>query len=73
MELEQSGMNFKESIMVVETQRGAEPRAVVLKELEVRVALPEELERVGQLLEVEHYLGHGRDVAVGVSQQILNR
>lgn len=36
--------------------------AVVLRELEVRVAKPEEMSRVRELLGKEHYLGAGRDV-----------
>jgi hypothetical protein len=39
-----------------------EPGAVVLQELEVRAALPEERERVRELMGKEHYLGAGRDV-----------
>lgn len=42
--------------------RGNEPGPVVLDELEVRPALPEELQRVDSLLKDEHYLGAGRQV-----------
>ena len=42
--------------------RGTEPGAVVLGELEVRPALPGEMQRVAALLNDEHYLGAGRQV-----------
>ena len=42
--------------------RGSEPGAVVLSELEVRPALPEEMQRVATLLNDQHYLGAGRQV-----------
>ena len=35
--------------------RGSEPDAVVLGELEVRPALPDEMRRVAALLDEEHY------------------
>jgi len=42
--------------------RGTEPGAVVLGELEVRPALPDEMPRVASLLKEEHYLGAGRQI-----------
>ena len=39
-----------------------EPDSVVLKELAVRVATPDEIGKVRELLGDEHYLGVGRDV-----------
>ena len=44
--------------------RGAEPDAVVLGELEVRAALPREIERVATLLKEEHYLAQLRHFLV---------
>ena len=42
--------------------RGTEPGAVVLGELEIRSALPDEMQRVATQLNDEHYLGAGRQV-----------
>jgi Domain of unknown function (DUF4338) len=41
---------------------GSEPDAVVLGELEIRTALPEEIERVCSALAAEHHLVCGREV-----------
>ena len=42
--------------------RGTEPGPVVLGELEIRPALPDEMQRVAALLKDQHYLGAGRQV-----------
>ena len=41
---------------------GAEPTTLILSELQVRPALPAEMQRVATLLNDEHYLGAGRQV-----------
>jgi hypothetical protein len=51
---------FEENTMA--PWRGTEPGAVVLGELEVRPALPDEMQRVATLPNEEHYLGAGRQV-----------
>lgn len=48
--------------------RGSEPHAVVLGELEIRLALPDEVQRVAALLNDEHYLGVGRQVGRTLAQ-----
>jgi hypothetical protein len=53
--------------------RGTEPGAVVLEELEVRPALPEEMQRVATLLNEEHYLGVGRQVGRTLVQIVHHR
>jgi Domain of unknown function (DUF4338)/DDE_Tnp_1-associated len=53
--------------------RGNEPGAVVLGELEVRAALPEEMQRVSNLLKEEHYLGAGRQVGRTLVQIVHHR
>jgi len=53
--------------------RGTEPGTVVLAELEVRPALPEEMQRVGTLLKDEHYLGAGRQVGRSLVQIVHHR
>jgi hypothetical protein len=53
--------------------RGNEPGTVVLGELEVRPALPEEMQRVGTLLKDEHYLGAGRQVGRSLVQIVHHR
>ena len=53
--------------------RGTEPGAVVLGELEVRPALPWEMERVRSCLAEEHYLGGGRDVGRMLVQIVHHR
>jgi len=50
-----------------------EPGEVVLKELEVRAALPEERQRVRDLLGKEHYLGAGREVGRTLVQVVHHR
>ena len=55
-------MNPKRNELQNENLHGQEPDPVVLKELAVRTAEPEEIERVRELLGQEHYLGAGRDV-----------
>lgn len=52
---------------------GPEPAAVVLKELEVRVAQPAETDRVRDLLGREHYLGAGRAVGRTLVQVVHHR
>ena len=53
--------------------RGKEPDAVVLGELEVRPALPEEMERVKAALNDQHYLGAGRQVGRTLVQIVHHR
>jgi hypothetical protein len=53
--------------------RGTEPGAVVLGELEVRPALPGEMQRVATLLNEEHYLGAGRQVGRTPGQVVHHR
>jgi len=53
--------------------RGSEPGAVILGELEVRSALPEEMQRVCILLEDQHYLGAGRQVGRTFVQIVHHR
>jgi hypothetical protein len=53
--------------------RGSEPGAVVLGELEVRPALPEEMQRVAALLNDQHYLGAGRQVGRTLVQIVHHR
>ena len=55
-------MNSKFKTLQEENWHGHEPDPVVLKELAVRTAKQEEIERVRELLGQEHYLGAGRDV-----------
>lgn len=50
-----------------------EPEMVVLKELEVRAAEPEERDRVRELLGKEHYLGAGREVGRTLVQVVHHR
>lgn len=52
---------------------GAEPRAVVLKELEVRRVSGEEKGRVATLLGQEHFLGAGREVGRTLVQVVHHR
>lgn len=52
---------------------GCEPDAAVLSELEIRAAGPEELERVGALLDEQHYLGAGRPVGRTLVQIVHHR
>lgn len=52
---------------------GTEPGAVILDELEVRSALPEEMERVRTALKEEHYLGAGRPVGRTLVQIVHHR
>jgi hypothetical protein len=52
---------------------GQEPGPVVLDELEVRTARPEELERVAALLEDGHYLGRARRVGRELVQVVHHR
>lgn len=47
-----------------------EPSPVVLRELEVRAAKPEEIERVRESLGQEHYLGAGREVGRTLAQVV---
>jgi len=56
-----------------ESWLGADPGPVVLGELEVRRAAPEEMERVRELLGKEHYLGAGRDVGRTLVQIVHHR
>ncbi|NUN52834.1 MAG: DUF4338 domain-containing protein [Planctomycetaceae bacterium] len=51
----------------------AEPSPELLKELEVRPALPGEMERVRRLLDDEHYLGAGRAVGRTLVQIVHHR
>jgi hypothetical protein len=53
--------------------RGGEPGPVVLDELEVRAALPGEMERVRAALDEEHYLGSGREVGRTLVQIVHHR
>lgn len=53
--------------------RGSEPGAVVLGELEIRPALPDEMQRVTTLLNGEHYLGAGRQVGRTLVQIVHHR
>jgi hypothetical protein len=55
-------MNAKIDDNTMAPWRGSEPGPVILGELEVRPALPEELPQVTRLLEDEHYLGAGRQI-----------
>ena len=55
-------MNSKFKAFQEKNWHGQEPDPVVLKELAVRTAKPDEIERVRELLGQEHYLGAGRDV-----------
>lgn len=55
-------MTRKTEISSEKAWHGQEPGPMALKELEVRVARPEEMDRVRELLGKEHYLGAGRDV-----------
>jgi len=55
-------MKKKTGISDKEEMLKQEPGGVVLRELEVRAALPQERERVRELLGKEHYLGAGREV-----------
>ena len=50
-----------------------EPGAVLLRELEVRTAGPEERDRVREFLGKEHYLGAGRDVGRTLVQVVHHR
>jgi len=50
-----------------------EPGPIVLKELDVRPAEPEEMELVRELLDKEHYLGAGRDVGRTLVQVVHHR
>ena len=52
---------------------GDEADAVVLRELEVRAAKPEEMGRVREALVDEHYLGAGRDVGRTLVQIVHHR
>ena len=53
--------------------RGTEPDAVVLGELEIRSALPDEMQRITTLLNDEHYLGSGRQVGRTLVQIVHHR
>jgi hypothetical protein len=53
--------------------RGGEAGPVVLGELEVRAALPREMERVRAALAGEHYLGCGREVGRTLVQIVHHR
>lgn len=53
--------------------RGTEPGPVVLGELEVRSALPDEMQRIATLLDDEHYLGAGRQVGRTLVQIVHHR
>ena len=53
--------------------RGNEPGPVVLGELEIRSALPDEMQRISALLEGEHYLGAGRQVGRTLVQIVHHR
>lgn len=52
---------------------GSEPSAVVLSELEIRPALPDERHRVSALLKEEHYLGAARQVGRTLVQIVHHR
>jgi hypothetical protein len=62
---------FEENTMA--PWRGTEPGAVVLGELEIRPALPDEMQRVAALLNEEHYLGAGRQVGRTLVQVVHHR
>jgi len=66
-------MKSKKPITVGQLWAGAEPGAVVLKELEVRAARPEEMDRVREALGREHYLGAGRAVGRTLTQVVHHR
>lgn len=66
-------MKSKSEECNTEVWRGAEPGAVVLKEMEVRVVCPEEMERVRELLGEEHYLGAVREVGRTLVQVVHHR
>ena len=53
--------------------RGSEPAAVVLNELEIRPAQPDDMQRVDALLDDEHYLGAGRQVGRRLVQIVHHR
>ena len=53
--------------------RGKEPDAVILGELEVRPAQPDEMEQVTSLLKEQHYLGAGRQVGRTLVQIVHHR
>jgi hypothetical protein len=53
--------------------RGSEPDAVVLGEMEVRPARPDEMQRVTALLDDQHYLGAGRPVGRTLVQVVHHR
>lgn len=53
--------------------RGSEPAAVVLNELEIRPALPDDMRRVEALLNDEHYLGAGAQVGRRLVQIVHHR
>lgn len=52
---------------------GEEPGPVILDELEVRPALPDERQRVATFLDEEHYLGRGRRVGRELVQIVHHR
>ncbi len=58
---------------MTEPWRGTEPGAVVLGELEVRLARPDEMEQVRGSITGEHYLGSGRDVGRTLVQIVHHR
>ncbi len=66
-------MNATSNDNTMASWRGTEPGAVVLGELEVRTALPDEMERVGTLLNDQHYLGAGRQVGRTLVQIVHHR
>ena len=53
--------------------RGTGPATVVLGELEIRPALPAEMQRIATLLNDEHYLGAGRQVGRTLVQIVHHR
>lgn len=53
--------------------RGKGPEAVVLGELVIRPALPEEMDRVCSSLENQHYFGVGRQVGRTLVQIVHHR
>lgn len=55
-------MKAKSDDNTIASWRGNEPDAVILGELEVRPAQPDEMQRVADLLNDQHYLGAGRQV-----------
>ena len=57
----------------VATRHGAESTTLVLSELEVRPALPVEMQRIATLLNDEHYLGAGRQVGRTLVQIVHHR